>query len=122
LLDLGTGWVHAYGLAAALVREADQVDLFDVQDLRNWRSFQATLEATIGEIVGLALPEEVRQRAVQRARDVQRADSYYADVRMVYQSGSADTYPPATFDRIFSVDVLGARRHRPLLARSPKLV
>lgn len=36
VLDLGTGWVHAYGLSAALVREADQVDLFDVQDLRHW--------------------------------------------------------------------------------------
>src|SRR5690242_7704142 len=36
LLDLGTGWIHAYGLAAALIREADQVDLFDVQDLRHW--------------------------------------------------------------------------------------
>jgi SAM-dependent methyltransferase len=109
LLDLGTGWVHAYGLAAALVRDADQIDLFDVHDLRHWGSFQATLEATIGEILGSTLPEDVKQRAVQRAKNIQKADSFeaaYAIAHMTYHCGSANPFPPATFDRIFSVDVL----------------
>ncbi len=109
LLDLGTGWVHAYGFAAALVREADQIDLFDVQDLRHWGSFQATIEATIGEILASTLPEDVKQRAERRAKDIKSADSFeaaYAIGRMAYHSGSVNPYPPCTFDRIFSVDVL----------------
>lgn len=109
LLDLGTGWVHAYGLAAALVREADQIDLLDVQDLRHWGSFQATMEATIGEILALTLPEDVKQRAVQRAKDIQSADSFeaaYAIAHMAYHCESMSPFPPCTFDRIFSVDVL----------------
>ena len=109
LLDLGTGWVHAYGLSAALIRDADQVDMFDVHDLRHWGRFQATIDATLDQILESRLTEDVKQRAVQRAKAMRRTDSFdaaYAVARMAYRCGNVLPYPPDTFDRIFSVDVL----------------
>ena len=113
VLELGTGWVHAYSLYPALLR-SDQLHCFDSSDNRNFKSFQATVPIARSQIHdrefwahdsrALAQADD-RATAVAGARDF---DEAYGILGMTYQyrtSGIPD-YPAEYFDVIFSVDVL----------------
>jgi SAM-dependent methyltransferase len=110
LLDLGTGWIHAFALFAALLRHDDELHCFDVADIRKWKCFQATLPLIFDQLPG-QVPEDVLRKATRRVDLIKRAKSFeevYQILGMIYQwrqDGLPD-YPDNYFDRIFSVDVL----------------
>ena len=112
LLDLGTGWAHAYSLYPALMRD-DEIHCFDVEDNRDWASFRATLRAVQTEITerGMLTDLQMRARAGRRCKGALEAkdfDKAYKMLGMTYQcTGSAiPLYPADHFDLIFSIDVL----------------
>ena len=49
LLELGTGWVHAYSLYPALLR-SDELHCFDTSDNRHFKSFKATVPIVRSQI------------------------------------------------------------------------
>ena len=111
LLELGTGWAHAYSLYPALLRDAE-ICCFDVQDNRSWDNFQASVERAAKQIeVWAELPTKVRQQAAARALAVRDAKSFeqaYDVLGISYfvdLSGIPD-FPPGSFDAIYSIDVL----------------
>jgi SAM-dependent methyltransferase len=112
ILDLGTGWAHAYSLYPALMRD-DEIHCFDVEDNRNWESFRATLGAVQTEIAKremLTDPQD-KQRAAARcsaALDAKEFAEAYKPLGITYQcTGSVHPrYPADYFDFIFSIDVL----------------
>jgi hypothetical protein len=113
LLELGTGWVHAYSLYPALLR-TDEVHCFDTSDNRNFKSFQATVPITRSQLhdpeywthdpQALAQVDDLAT-AIGKASDFGEA---YRILGMTYQCrpiGIPD-YPADYFDVIFSIDVL----------------
>jgi SAM-dependent methyltransferase len=110
LLDLGTGWVHAYSLFPALLRD-DEVHCFDSSDNRHFKSFLNTVPVVLDQIRQLNLAPAIVDRAARRAAALMAAkdfDEAYQAVGLVYQvspNGIPD-YPDNYFDRIFSNDVL----------------
>jgi SAM-dependent methyltransferase len=112
LLDLGTGWAHAYSLYPALMRD-DEIHCFDVEDNRDLASFRATLRAVQSEITerGMLTDLPMQECARQRCNDALQAkdfDAAYEILGMTYQcTGSViPNYPADHFDLIFSIDVL----------------
>jgi SAM-dependent methyltransferase len=112
LLDLGTGWAHAYSLYPALMRD-DEIHCFDVEDNRDWASFRATLRAVQTEIIegGMLTDLPMEARARQRCDDALEAEDFdaaYKILAMTYQCTGSVTpnYPADHFDLIFSIDVL----------------
>jgi SAM-dependent methyltransferase len=104
ILDLGTGWAHAYALYPALTRD-DEIYCFDVRDCRRFESFKGTIENVHRQ---LADRPEVRS---QRAADMREAVSFEDAYRVANMHYHADpsgipVYPERFFDAIFSVDVL----------------
>jgi SAM-dependent methyltransferase len=111
LLELGTGWVHAYSLYPALLLNAE-ICCFDVWDNRSWPSFKATVAQ-----VALQLAQWPEVSASQRGLAADRAaavaksgcfDEAYRALGITYHldpRGSLD-FPAQSFDGIFSIDVL----------------
>jgi SAM-dependent methyltransferase len=110
LLDLGTGWAHVLCVFCALLRH-DELHAFDTEDVRNWRSFLATVPTIRDQVLSLPLDSEARGHAERRADLLLRAGDFneaYSIMEMHYHrvaSGCPD-FPEGTFDRIMSVDVL----------------
>jgi SAM-dependent methyltransferase len=113
VLELGTGWVHAYSLYPALLR-SDELHCFDSSDNRNFKSFRATVPIIRNQIHdrgfwaldprALAQADD-RSTATAKTRDF---DEAYKILGMTYQcraSGIPD-YPAESFDVVFSIDVL----------------
>jgi hypothetical protein len=93
LLDLGTGWAHAYSLYPALMRD-DEIHCFDVEDNRDLASFRATLRAVQTEITERRMLTDLQMHcARQRCNDALQAkdfDTAYKILGMTYQcTGSA---------------------------------
>ena len=135
LLDLGTGWVHAYSLYPWLTRD-DELHAFDTEDNRNWASFVATVPVILKKILEQpTLSTMARLRANDRAHIMLQSGNFsdaYTGVRgrpdmspserlaacMVraydkrpqfrYQCrpDGVPQYPDNYFHRIFSIDVL----------------
>jgi predicted SAM-dependent methyltransferase len=113
LLELGTGWVHAYSLYPALLR-SDELHCFDTSDNRHFKSFKATVPIICSQIHDreywthdpqtLAQVEDLAT-AIAEVSDFGEA---YRILGMAYQcraSGIPD-YAADYFDVIFSIDVL----------------
>jgi SAM-dependent methyltransferase len=110
LLDLGTGWVHAYSLYPALLRD-DEVHCFDVSDNRHFTSFVRTVPVILDQVRQMALEPAVLDRAARRAEALVKAKDFeeaYRAVRINYQTAPSGipNYPDNYFDRIYSIDVL----------------
>jgi len=110
LLDLGTGWVHAYSLHPALLRDYE-LHCFDVADHRHFESFVRTVPIVLDQIRQMALGPATVERAAQRAAALVAAkdfDEAYRTARIAYQisPGGIPTYPANYFDTIYSIDVL----------------
>jgi SAM-dependent methyltransferase len=112
ILDLGTGWAHAYSLYLALLRD-DDIHCFDVEDNRNWESFRATLRVVQSEITerGMLTDEQDQLRCARKCADALEAKDFaeaYKVLGITYQcTGSVHpVYPADHFDFIFSIDVL----------------
>jgi SAM-dependent methyltransferase len=112
LLDLGTGWAHVLSVFAYLLRQDDELSAFDVEDLRNWRSFLATVAVIRNQVLALpTLDEQVRDRARHRANlllNTADFDEAYGIMGLRYQcvASGVPAFQDGTFDRIMSVDVL----------------
>ena len=110
VLDLGTGWAHVLCVFCALLRD-DELDAFDSEDVRNWRSFRATVPIIRDQVLSLPLDREARHTAEHRADLLLKASNFddaYRIIGMRYHClacGQPD-FPEGTFDRIMSVDVL----------------
>lgn len=110
LLDLGTGWAHVLCVFCALLRQ-DELHAFDTEDMRNWRSFLATVPLIRDQVLSLPLDSATRDRAQRRAEQLLKAadfDEAYQIMGLRYHcsaSGCPD-FPEGTFDRIMSIDVL----------------
>jgi len=110
LLDLGTGWVHAYSLHLALLRN-DCLHCFDIADNRHFKSFQATVPVVLDHIRCLPLDPAIARRAEARAAALIAAknwDEAYQVARINYQvcPNGLPHYPENHFDAIYSIDVL----------------
>jgi SAM-dependent methyltransferase len=110
LLDLGTGWVHAYSLYPALLRN-DEIHCFDAADNRGFSSFKQTIPVVLKQIGGRQSDAATRERAEKRAAAVATATSFeeaYKFLGMSYQCSPAGipNYPDNHFDIVFSIDVL----------------
>ena len=98
LLELGTGWVHAYSLYPALLR-SDELHCFDTSDNRHFKSFQETVPIVRSQIHESEYWTHLAT-AIAGVNDVGEA---YRILGMVYQcraSGIPD-YAAAYFDVIF---------------------
>ncbi len=111
LLELGTGWAHAYSLYPGLLRDAD-ICCFDVQDNRSWDNFRASVERAAKQIeVMTELPTAGRAQAAARASAVRDTNSFeeaYGVLGISYHvdpNGLPD-FRPGSFDAIYSIDVL----------------
>jgi SAM-dependent methyltransferase len=110
ILDLGTGWVHAYSLYPALLRN-DEIHCFDVADNRGFSSLIHTVRVVLKQIDSWQLDPASRDQAEGRALAVAHAVNFeevYRYLGMKYQcspTGIPD-YPDGHFDIVFSIDVL----------------
>ena len=110
LLEIGTGWVHAYSLYQILLRD-DEIVCFDVMDRRNFRSFLATIPVVLEQVGAMALAPAVLARARERGATILRCASFeevYEALNVTCQI-SADgvpRFPDDHFDAITSIDVL----------------
>lgn len=110
LLDLGTGWTHALSVFSALLRQ-DELHAFDVDDLRNWRSFKPTVNRITEQILALPLDVTAKDRIQRQVRSLLEApdfDHAYRILGLRYRCSSSGLldYPDGMFDRIMSLDVL----------------
>lgn len=110
LLDLGTGWVHAYSMYPALLRN-DEIHCFDVADNRKFASFKQTIPNVVKQIAEWQLDPAVFDRAQQRASAAAKATTFeeaYRHLGMSYQCSPTGipNYPENYFDVVFSIDVL----------------
>jgi SAM-dependent methyltransferase len=111
LLDLGTGWAHAYSLYPALLRDEDEIHCFDVRDCRRFKSFEHTVAEVARQIGEMDLPAHVATRAAARAKAMMEAASFedayrVGGLRYQVMSTGIPQFPDAYFDAIFSIDVL----------------
>lgn len=109
-LELGTGWMHAYSMFPALIHDAE-VCCFDVWDNRAFAAFRAALPQVRQGLAELELTPEQRERAERRLAALETAQSFddvYAALGMQYAIDPEGVLPyaDATFDMIYSVDVL----------------
>jgi SAM-dependent methyltransferase len=111
VLELGTGWIHAYSLYPALLRDLD-IHCVDVWDNRSLVALKA---AVLAAQEGIArIPDasaEALSRARERIRRVEVASSFdeiYRALNITYcisGDGLIDR-PTDSFDAIYSMDVL----------------
>jgi SAM-dependent methyltransferase len=111
LLELGTGWTHANSLYVGLLADAN-ICAFDVWDNRSLESikFQVPLVCQFIESHSDHTSLD-KLRARSRADIIARAASFdevYDVIHCSYQTNASGVplYPEATFDLIYSVDVL----------------
>ena len=112
-LEVGTGWMHYYGLTLALAADA-KIDLYDVWDNRQFHRLRAAFRTLDPASLGLQPAEE--ERARQRLADVEQAqdfDSLYKALNKALNlnyhldpGGRIDRLPENEFDLLFSMDVL----------------
>jgi predicted SAM-dependent methyltransferase len=110
ILELGTGWVHAYSLYQILVRD-DEVHCFDVMDRRNFNSFVATIPAVCKQIQQMQLAPDILERVRQRAAIIAQCkdfDEVYErlNIKCQISEDGIPNYPENYFDAITSIDVL----------------
>lgn len=110
LLELGTGWMHAYSVFPALIHEAE-IHCFDVWDNRAFPAFRAALPQVRRGLADLHLTPEQRARADGRLARLESAGSFddvYEALGMRYaiDHDGVLPYPDGGFDMIYSVDVL----------------
>lgn len=110
LLELGTGWIHAYSLYAILLRQ-DDVYCFDVIDRRNFNVFLTTIPVVRKQIEAMDLSKEVLERALERCNIMLRCrnfDEVYEKLGFHCQidSSGMPQFANVSFDAIYSVDVL----------------
>jgi SAM-dependent methyltransferase len=110
ILELGTGWVHAYSLYPALLRD-NEIHCFDVSDIRRFEPFKKTVGIAAEQIDGMLLDATTLERARARAEAVSNASSFaeaYDILGMTYQVASTGipSYPDQHFDAVYSIDVL----------------
>ena len=103
--EIGTGWLHFYGIAMCLAG-LSSLDAYDVWDNRQLRRLKATFASFGAHIAELGVSES-RQQA---ARDKLKAMLDAKDWRELYDvlglTYSLEPLRNASYDVIFSVDVL----------------
>lgn len=110
-LELGTGWMHAYGLLVSLATGA-RVDLYDVWDNRQFRRLKAAFSGVEGQLARLGLSGAALAQAEARARKLAEA----ADLSTLYTAlglryildpqGELKPIESDAYDVVFSCDVL----------------
>lgn len=110
LLDLGTGWAHVLSVFSCFLRQ-DELHGFDTEDIRNWRSFLATVPIMRDQVIALPLDSATRDRTERRAEHLLKAadfDEAYPIMGLRYQcdANGVPDFRDGTFDRIMSIDVL----------------
>lgn len=110
LLELGTGWMHAYSVFPALILDAE-IHCFDVWDNRAFAAFRTALPQVRAGLGQLDLTEAQRSQAETRLQALERARSFddvYAALNMHYaiDHDGVLPYQDGRFDMIYSVDVL----------------
>jgi SAM-dependent methyltransferase len=111
ILELGTGWTHANSLYIGLLGHA-AIDTFDVVDNRSLASLQHQVPLVLGLIRESAdHSSREKSEAERRAGEILQAttlERVYEILHMSYQVGpkGAPSFPDASFDFVFSMDVL----------------
>lgn len=112
ILEIGTGWVHFYGLLMRLLYDAE-VTLSDVTDVRQFSALKKYFK-DFGKAMGIRLDLEPEQlgRAINVLDVIQTADSFntlYARLGMSYEIDTScvlASFPSNHYDFIVSFDVL----------------
>jgi hypothetical protein len=115
LLELGTGWMHIYGVLAWLACPDARVDFYDVWDNRQFGRAVKTWGAMVPLLSELGLSAHEVARASERLQALVRCASFedaYSVMGARYfvdEAGALARFRPArdaSYDLIFSVDVL----------------
>jgi SAM-dependent methyltransferase len=108
IAELGAGWTHFYGIAAALSTGAS-VDFYDVWDNRQFRRLGLAFRdpSRIAEGLNLSTPE-AKEQAIAVSTAGSFEDVYQAlGARYVLDPGGVlAPLPSETYDAVFSMDVL----------------
>jgi hypothetical protein len=112
--ELGTGWMHVYGLITWLVCPNAKIDLYDVWDNRQFGRMKNAFAAIGQKLDRLRLTQDERERAAARIPTILSASSFselYAAIgsrHFVYGKGDLASFglDRDAYDVIFSVDVL----------------
>lgn len=111
LLELGTGWMHFYGLSMALIANA-HVDLQDVWDNRQFHRLQSVFARVPEMLPSFGLTDQEMDRAAILLAKIASANSMneiYSAMDASYiidQAGNLGFLEPDKYDAIFSMDVL----------------
>lgn len=110
LLELGTGWIHAYSLYPALIFDAE-IHCFDVSDNRSFAAFRNMLPELRAGLERLEISASERTKALARIKAVEGASDFESayrslDMRYAIAPEGRLPYGPDSFDVIYSVDVL----------------
>lgn len=110
-LEIGTGWMHFYGLSLALAADV-RIDLQDVWDNRQFHRLQSAIGILPQYLPRFGLTEAEMARTLARLEKIAAApdlDAIYETVGARYvidDVGDLQFLEPATYDVIFSMDVL----------------
>lgn len=112
ILELGTGWIHAYSLYPALLRE-DEIHCFDVSDMRyplahlKRAVMRAEEQITAWNTVPPTAIARMRNR-VQEVLAAETRDDAYRILGITYHvaSDGLPAFPAGSMDFIYSIDVL----------------
>jgi len=110
LLELGTGWIHWFGLYLRLqIDEVARLDLFDVWDNRQLDALKNSFYALQARWQADASVSNAQRERLAGILQAESFDELYAQTGAYYKiddKGSLASYPVEAFDLIFSFHVL----------------
>jgi predicted SAM-dependent methyltransferase len=108
-LEIGTGWIHWFGLYLAMHAEKiDSIDLYDVWDNRQLKALLTSFGELAKRWDKRSLPEFQSDR-MQRLLAVTSFEELYKEFQASYtvdQNGSLASYQTSSYDLVFSFHVL----------------
>ena len=110
-LELGTGWMHFYGIVLALAG-LRRIDLYDQWDNRQFARLQRSFAEFETNFDALGLTQTERRTASDKLDVIRRAHSFqefYSALGMRYvvdRHGDLDAFADDTYDIVCSLDVL----------------